>query len=316
MKKLVLFTFIFLAACSGQVPQVTVTSEVTVTLPPTKIPIPTPTFYPQFIALQEQIAASGKRFILLPDGTIEEQTTDGERQTVPGIFVEANGVMTIDVNGEKVVVDPSTVHFDADGLQVDGYELGDDGEWANAIPPVESTEAGRAVLAMMQELKISDGELDLKLVDGKLVCSEVATGDVVCDENGLFTLDYMQEALSRADIVGGSQELPQENSSRPNHPSRTGPIQTFAVNLATQFKAEYIAKYGTNPFGEGSQNGRMEKILIGEDHWAVMFGSVENGVVVFRNIAFRPKEDENTVKWYLISPPELEMIDGIWSDGN
>ena len=50
MKKIFLFAFIFFVACSGQIPQVTVTSEVIVTLPPTETPIPTPTSHPQFIA--------------------------------------------------------------------------------------------------------------------------------------------------------------------------------------------------------------------------------------------------------------------------
>lgn len=43
MRKLFFLAFIFVAACSGQSPQVTVTSEVTATLTPTKVPTETPT---------------------------------------------------------------------------------------------------------------------------------------------------------------------------------------------------------------------------------------------------------------------------------
>ncbi|MBE0681722.1 MAG: hypothetical protein IH589_07380 [Anaerolineales bacterium] len=130
MKKIFLLLFCFasstmLAACSSQV---TVTSEVTVTLPPTATVIPTPTLHPQFIALQESIAASGERFTLMTDGTVQDGGV-----SVPGLQVDPKGVMTIDVNGEDVVVDPSAVHLGPDGVQVDGYELNDDGEWVEAL---------------------------------------------------------------------------------------------------------------------------------------------------------------------------------------
>lgn len=68
MRKIFLAAFVlFLTACSS--PQVTVTSQVTVTLPPpTAAIIPTPTLHPQFVELQDKVAASGERFTLLPDG--------------------------------------------------------------------------------------------------------------------------------------------------------------------------------------------------------------------------------------------------------
>ena len=95
-------------------PQVIVTpfAEVTVTSPPPiATAIPTPTLHPQFIELQDKVAASGERFALLPDGTIEETTAEGAT-IVPGISVDKNGVMTISVNGESVTLDPADVKFD------------------------------------------------------------------------------------------------------------------------------------------------------------------------------------------------------------
>ncbi len=127
MKKTFLFAFIFLAACSGQIPQVTVTSEVTVaSLPPTETPTPTPTLHPQFIALQDQIAASGERFTLNPDGTVQDGAT-----AIPELNVAPDGKITITVNGEQVEINPSIMNFDDEnGLSIEGFEDTDgDGEW-------------------------------------------------------------------------------------------------------------------------------------------------------------------------------------------
>jgi hypothetical protein len=127
MKKIFFFAFIFLAACSGQIPQVTVTSEVT--LPPTETLIPTPTLHPQFVALQDQIAAPGERFTLLSDGAVQ----DGEKP-VPGLQVDPKGVVTITVNGEQVEIDPSIMNFDDEkGLSIQGFQDTDaNGDWEPA----------------------------------------------------------------------------------------------------------------------------------------------------------------------------------------
>lgn len=142
MKKI---TFLFLAlifsAClspsGGASPQVTVTSEVTVTstLPPDEMPIPTPTFHPQFKALQEKIENPSERFTLQPDGTIQ----DGA-ETVPGINVSSDGMMSLEVNGETVVLDPADVNFDDEnGISIKGYEWDEnEGSWVEAISPAEA----------------------------------------------------------------------------------------------------------------------------------------------------------------------------------
>lgn len=117
-----------LLACAA--PQVTVTSEVTVTSPPpTATLIPTPTLHPQFITLQTQVAASGERFTLTSDGTIQDGAT-----TIPGLRVANDGKITITINNEQVTVNPEDVSFDDDkGINVAGYTLDQEtGKWGVA----------------------------------------------------------------------------------------------------------------------------------------------------------------------------------------
>lgn len=147
MKNPILFlAAILLSAClspSGGAPQVTVTSEVTVTL----TPMLTPTFHPDFIVLQESIAGSGKRFTLQADGLLY----DGETR-IPGMTVAPDGTMTLTVNGETITLDPADVDFDDEaGITIDGYEWDADEEaWVEANGTV--TVAGG--------LKIEIGEPD------------------------------------------------------------------------------------------------------------------------------------------------------------
>lgn len=113
-KSIVIFLAVFLIACVSPTPQVTATSEATVTL----TPIPAPTLHPQFIALQESIAASGGRFTLQADGLIY----DGETP-IPGVTVAPDGTMTLTVDGETVTLDPVDVDFDDEkGISINGYK--------------------------------------------------------------------------------------------------------------------------------------------------------------------------------------------------
>ncbi|KXK11668.1 MAG: hypothetical protein UZ14_CFX002002710 [Chloroflexi bacterium OLB14] len=112
----------------------TVTSQVTVTSPPpTETPIPTPTLHPDFVAVQNQFAEISEHLTLLPDGTVEEMTTDGGRQTIPNLHVDENGTITILVEGQPVTLTTADLSFDNEkGLFVNGYELNEDGEWVEA----------------------------------------------------------------------------------------------------------------------------------------------------------------------------------------
>lgn len=127
-----LFLGLILIACS---PQVIATPEVTVTLP-TETPIPTPTLHPEFIALQNLINDSSERFTLLPDGTLEEVTVDGGRQTVPNLHVDQNGIINIIFNNEHVLIEQSQIIFDDEvGITIEGYTLTPDGNWVEAYTP-------------------------------------------------------------------------------------------------------------------------------------------------------------------------------------
>lgn len=90
---------------------------------------------PEFVKLQGTIN-KGDRFTLNSDGNIVDNG-----KVVKGVVVEADGDMTITVDGEKVVLDPDTVSFDdKNGMQVEGYELVD-GAWVEAavMPDIEMT---------------------------------------------------------------------------------------------------------------------------------------------------------------------------------
>lgn len=135
MKRYILFLIVFLLSACQFAPQVTVTSEVTVTLPPTETPIPTPTLNPQFAALQEKIASSGTRFTLNgSDGMIYDGSTP-----IPGLTVASDGKITLTVNGETVTLDLADVDFDDEnGISIDGYELDEvTGAWVEAISPAQ-----------------------------------------------------------------------------------------------------------------------------------------------------------------------------------
>lgn len=156
MKKSILALLILasiLSACQSA-PQVTVTSEVTVTLPPTETPIPTPTLNPQFISIQEQIAQSGY-FTLLPDGTIEERTSDGGYRLVSGIIVNESGTIFLEVDNEKIEIDLEDVTFNENGLKIKGFVKNEIGEWRRIEKPLKEIslcESAYDVLTLKNDL--------------------------------------------------------------------------------------------------------------------------------------------------------------------
>jgi hypothetical protein len=130
MKK-ILFPILALILVACATPQVTSTLEATVTIPPpTATIIPTPTLNPQFAILQEQIANSGNRFALLPNGTIQETTSEGVN-IVQGLSVDKNGTITLQVADTLVILLPADVTFDeAKGIKIKGYSYNQQtGEW-------------------------------------------------------------------------------------------------------------------------------------------------------------------------------------------
>ncbi len=167
MKKTAILLFFFLVSCA---PQVTVTSEVTVTsLPPTATAMPMPTLHPQFVVLQEQVAALGERFTLMPDGTIQD---DGI--PISGLNVDKNGVMTLQVGDQIVELSFEDLSFGDSEIEVKGYTFNKEtGVWQPALTPEQ------------QAIKALPAELQLLIADGasfdaeKGVVADVEDGRVL-----------------------------------------------------------------------------------------------------------------------------------------
>lgn len=141
MKKInFLFILLILSACT---PQVTITSEiVTSTSFPTETPIPTPTLHPEFIAWQEIISAAGGRYTLTPDGSIQENGV-----AINDLQVDANGIMTLTVNDDKITLSPSEVTFGKDSIKIKGYELDENGAFVLAQETLTTNDGAQFVLS-------------------------------------------------------------------------------------------------------------------------------------------------------------------------
>lgn len=154
MKKSILFLLILASILLACAPQVTVTPEATATLPPTETPIPTPTLNPQFISIQAEIAQS-EYFTLLPNGTIEERTSDGGYKLVTGIFVNASGTIFLEVENEKIKIDLDDVTFNESGLKIKGFVINETGDWRKiekSLKAIPLCESAYDVLTPMNDL--------------------------------------------------------------------------------------------------------------------------------------------------------------------
>jgi hypothetical protein len=196
MKKLVVFIIAFiLTACLPSTPQVTLTPEATVTStpPPTETPIPTPTSHPQFTALQNEIVDSSTRFTLQADGLIYDGQTP-----IPGISVAPDGVMTISVNGETVTLDPDSVSFGEDGVEVEGYELNDEGEWVEAISK-SMQQTNKLIETYGLEQQIAEGKITVTEEGGAVNVVDVETGKVLIrtiGENSKYDLGFAVDTVA------------------------------------------------------------------------------------------------------------------------
>ncbi|KXK12815.1 MAG: hypothetical protein UZ14_CFX002002053 [Chloroflexi bacterium OLB14] len=194
---LIIFTII-LISCS---PQVTVTPTATIP-PPTSTPIPTPTLHPDFVAVQNQLAELNENLTLLPDGTIEEQTADGGRQTIPNLHVDQNGVINIIFNNEHVVIDKSQISFDDEGLKIEGYELDDNGEWVEVVLTPE-----QMVMEIFEEYGVDTEKFNPETVtitpaeDGEgYTVTYNETGKVIIESDGevtKFEIGFATDEIAR-----------------------------------------------------------------------------------------------------------------------
>lgn len=190
-------------------------------------------------------------------------------------------------------------------------------EPGNVNVDIASTEAAAPTMTLLNELGVTvgtDGIVELKMDGDTVVIIEKSTGEEV-GRDGLLTLDFMQEVLSDADLVGGPQEKPNPNASRRNYPYQYGPIPAFSVELATRFRSEFKEVTGTDSRLTGDpKNGRKEMILIGDNHWMNAMGEEIDGTVLFNYVVFRTKTDPTKIKWFEILPSK--GTDYIWNDEN
>jgi hypothetical protein len=238
-------------ACSPA-PQVTVT----LTPPPTETPIPTPTLHPQVIEIQETLAASGERFALMPNGTIQ----DGA-ETVPGLTVAPDGTMTLTVNGETVTLDPADVNFDDEnGISIDGYELDENGEWVVAM-----SEAMQAAEQHFADLGYpTDG---VEFVEGEVTVTGRVDGVKVFEMNiksgvVMFDQDYVIEKAGQQDLMPTDIE-PREDVLNANGQYFIDDADKAFMYFGPLFKRvrdEFIKIYGFDPYVRG-KTGSSEVML-------------------------------------------------------
>lgn len=144
---------------------------------------------PEFIALQDRIAASGERLILNPDGTIQDGAT-----VVPGLAVDKNGVMTLlQGDSSQVTISPEDVSFDDEkGVSVAGYTLNEaTGEWEPAVPTAES-----AAIALFDQYGVAPDTYSLAEVDGIVVGTDNETGTEIF-RDGRFEIGFAIEIAKK-----------------------------------------------------------------------------------------------------------------------
>lgn len=308
MKKSILFLLILASILLACAPQVTVTSEVTVTLtpPPTETPIPTPTLHPQFVEIQEQIAASSGRFSLQADGTI----LDGA-EPIPGLTVAPDGTMTLTIDSETVNLDPTDVDFDDEkGITIAGYERDEEaGAWVKAVSTPE--ELWQAELG---EWQLNPEEYsEKKDVDGNLAVVKKSTGEVVywVDENGVgyWNLQVMRKMI--VDIVSGDDRS-------------CLPTRWMGVKWANQRPTEdtdSFVKLFTQPFVEKIKkilpdmdvpykHGMVVDFLGGPNNcWVIELIGYEHSVdQVEDTVMFWMNKNKNVLYAYVFSPKIKKIV--------
>jgi len=195
MKKILLpILSLILAACSSSQVAVTRSAQVTVTSsPPTAAPIPTPTLHPQFVEVQDQIAASGETFTLLPNGTLE-QMTEGGAVTVPGLSVDKNGAITLRGDSSQVTISPEDVSFDdTNGVNVAGYTLDEaTGLWRVEVTSLSIENLDTNKWGNYSFIENPDGYYEMKDFQGNLIPEVKLFGD------GTAELTYSSKKLAVA----------------------------------------------------------------------------------------------------------------------
>jgi hypothetical protein len=222
MKKTAIFPLIVIALLlSSCAPQVTVTSEVTVTLPP---PTDLPTLTPTPVAV-DGIAedAEGNKLVYL----------DGEWMVLPALdgsyklAADADGVWALDKNDVvKYTLDMAT------------------GKWVEAMS--EAEQQVREKLADLgispDEIEITEGEINVYgSVDGiKVLQMNIETGSIMFDE-GYATEHAKQQDLMPTDIEPRQDIL---EASGQYHVDMTNYGTSVTEKYIKPLKAQFMAEYG------------------------------------------------------------------------
>lgn len=240
MKKSILFFIVLtsiLAGCSN--PQVTVTPEATVTLQPTETPFPTPTLHPQFVEIQEQVSASGRRFTLQADGTIQDGT-----EPIPSITVAPDGTITLAIDDEIVILDPDDMTFDEEnGISVKGYELDENGKWVAAES--EAIQQSREDFAnygySTEGFEFREGQVTISVFDKdgiKVYERNIKSGESMFDKN------YVIEQASQMNLdpsdLGPREDILEATGQYFIDQSSWSPIfEEYVKPLMDQYEQEY-----------------------------------------------------------------------------
>lgn len=290
MKKSTLFFIILTSILVGcATPQVTVTSEATVTLPPTETPIPAPTLSPQFAALQETIASSGNRFTLnAADGLVY----DGA-EPVPGLHVAPDGTMSLTVDGETLPLDPANVSFDDEiGITIDGYAWDEEtGAWVEASVVSET-----AVTTEIEGNPFSGVGIEL---DGK----NYENNPVLSQED----LSAMRDVIEQLYVDGKIEQF-----GDPNEPY--GPMQLGTKDLTIrQENSDAIKKIGMQPmYNVSSEDLQTYKWDKSENLPRIIGFPFEKGGVIFASLIL-DKTGKAVVQDWIWTPQAL--IDSWPADG-
>ena len=266
---------------------------------------------PDLVSLREKIGTeSGGKYAVVDEGGVWSSETS---ELVPGLNVDKNGKMWMTLpSGERLIIDAKDVSFDDQGkMNIAGYKL-ENSMWVE-FSLIESP-VGQATKEVLVGLNVPLESLNYEIVNGIFTCTEKSTGDVVC-EDGVLTLDFLQEVLSETSLVGGPTQTPNPNSGRPNQAPNGSDIKDFSVKLVALFRSTYLEVTGQDSRITGDrQNGRIERILIGEDKWAVAVGEKIDGNVIFNYLIFEPSGKPGEVRWFPILPVPANQIDSIWAD--
>lgn len=230
--------FVFIVSCA---PQVTATPEATVTLPP----VSTPTLHPDFIALQESIAASSGRFSLHADG----QLYDGDTP-IPGVIVMPDGKMVLTVDGDKeIILERDGYDFDdEEGFTVKGMKYDEDtGAWVEAM-----SEAMQTAIANFDKFGFVFDE-DKYYVDDKGDVFDVATEKMVCSAEGEFVLEFVQPALAAIDDLKETSYEP-EKGNVPAYTSTSEVELEYLLPMMAEWREQKEEVTGVDPYIKGKSS--------------------------------------------------------------